>query len=42
MKKIIVEKSKTISFPIVIGEKVDLEGIIGGRDLFFVTDGNLE
>ena len=40
MQKILVEKSKTIEFPIVIGEENDLEGMIGGRNTFFVTKDN--
>ncbi len=41
MKKIIVEKSKTVTFPIVIGEEADLEGIIGGREALYVTNDNM-
>ena len=42
MKSLDIEKSKTIVFPAVIGEESDLEGMIGGRESFLVTEEKLK
>jgi len=41
MKSILVEKSKTITFPVIIGEKTELEKMTAGKETVFVTDENI-